>query len=155
MNLAQLLTADQIVPEMKSTEHRAAIKELVDHLEDIRLIPSERKEEVLELLYQREEKISTGIGSGVAIPHTFVDHLDQVVAVFGRSLKGIEFCALDNAPVYFVILFVVPQEQYHMHLRTLAAIAKMFNSAQIRQRLMEAHSSEEILEILAKRPART
>lgn len=154
MNLAQLLTADQIVPNMKSTEHREAIQELVDHLDDNHLLGAARKEEVIELLHQREEKISTGIGSGVAIPHAFVNDLDHVVTVFGRSEEGIEFGALDNRPVHFVILFLVPQHEYHLHLRTLAAIAKMFNHTQIRQRLSEARDREEILEVLAKRPAR-
>ncbi len=152
MNLAELLTADHIVPEMKSTEHLAAIEELVDHLEDNHLLESANKSEVLELLYQREQQTSTGIGSGVAIPHTFVDGLMEVVAVFGRSREGIEFCALDNAPVYFVVLFVVPKTQYHSHLRTLAAIAKMFHSPEIRTELADARDPEQILEVLAKKP---
>ncbi len=151
MNLAELLTVDQIVPEMKETEHLAAIGELVDHLEDNHLLDGSSKSEVLELLYQREQQTSTGIGSGVAIPHTFVEGLDDVVAIFGRSKIGIEFCALDNAPVFFVVLFVVPQAKYHAHLRTLAAIAKMFNSKEIRTQLGEAENEEQILEILAKK----
>ncbi len=155
MNLAQLLTVDHIVPEMQSTEHWPAIKELVDHLDDNRLLGKANGEEVLELLYQREEQTSTGIGSGVAIPHTFVQGLEDVVAVFGRSHKGIEFGALDNAPVYFVVMFIVPAEQYRMHLKTLAAIAKMFSSTEIRKRLSEAPSREDILEVLSMRPART
>tara|TARA_R110002096_G_scaffold203718_13_gene389086 strand:- start:14548 stop:15018 length:471 start_codon:yes stop_codon:yes gene_type:complete len=151
MNLAELLTADQVVPELKSTEHLAAIEELVDHLEDNHLLDGTNKSEVLELLYQREQQTSTGIGSGVAIPHTFVEGLPEVVAVFGRSKEGIEFCALDNAPVFFVVLFIVPQAKYHTHLRTLAAIAKMFNSTEIRSQLSSAESPEEILQILAKK----
>lgn len=154
MNLAQLLTAEQIVPEMKSTEHLPAIQELVDHLESKDLLKDVNKSDVLEQLYRREEQTSTGIGSGVAIPHTFVDDLSEVVAVFGRSKEGIDFGALDNAPVHFVVLFIVPQQQYHMHLKTLAAIAKMFSGTLIRDRLSEATSEEEILEILSKRPAR-
>jgi len=155
MNLAQLLTAEHIVPDMRSTEHWPAIEELVDHLEDNRLLRNADKAEVLKLLHHREEQTSTGIGAGVAIPHTSVAHLDQVITVFGRSRKGIEFGALDNAPVYFVVLFIVPAEDYRMHLKTLAAIAKMFSSAEIRQRLTDATSREEMLEVLSMRPART
>lgn len=154
MNLAQLLTADQIVPEMQSTEHWPAIQELVDHLESKGLLKDANKADVLEQLYRREEQTSTGIGSGVAIPHTFVEDLPEVIAIFGRSKAGIEFGALDNAPVHFIVLFIVPREQYHLHLRTLAAIAKMFTNTQIRQSLAEAENREALLEILSTRPAR-
>jgi mannitol/fructose-specific phosphotransferase system IIA component (Ntr-type) len=154
MNLAQLLTVDQIVPEMKSTEHLAAIEELVNHLDAKHLIPGLDKEQVLDQLRRREEQVSTGIGSGVAIPHTFVRELKEVVTVFGRSRQGIEFGALDNAPVFFVVLFVVPKAEYHLHLKTLAAIAKLFSSSEVRQCLAAAEGGEEILQILAKRPAR-
>ncbi len=155
MNLAQLLTVDKIVPEMESTEHFAAIAELVDHLDDHDLLQGVSKPEVLEQLYRREEQVSTGIGSGVAIPHTFVRDLKEVITVFGRSRKGIDFGALDNAPVNYVVLFVVPKSEYHLHLRTLAAIAKMFSSSEIRSRLRDAGDSGEILDILSMRPART
>lgn len=154
MNLAELLTVDQIVPDMRSGDHRSAISELVGHLKDSEFPGSTSREAVLELLYQREEQVSTGIGSGVAIPHTFLPDLQRVQTIFGRSPNGIEFGALDNAPVHFVVLFVVPKSEYHTHLRTLAAIAKMFTSSTIRTELSQAPSREEILKVLSKRPNR-
>jgi mannitol/fructose-specific phosphotransferase system IIA component (Ntr-type) len=78
---------------------------------------------MLEALKAREEQVSTGIGSGVAIPHAFSDIL-RGGRGFGRSKAGIDFEAIDNAPVHFIILFIVPRKDYHLHLRTLAAIAK-------------------------------
>ena len=109
----------------------------------------------MQSLCHREEQISTGIGSGVAIPHAFSENIDQVVAAFARSKEGVDFEALDNAPVNFIILFVVPQKDYSMHLQTLAAIAKMFNNCEVRQRLQDAGSVEEVLDIFASRPSRT
>jgi mannitol/fructose-specific phosphotransferase system IIA component (Ntr-type) len=155
MNLAQLLSVDQIVPEVKSTEFRGAIAELVDHLEVKHLLSGITKPMLVEQFYRREELVSTGVGSGVAIPHTFVDGLDRVLTVFGRSRYGIDFGAHDNAPVYFVVLFVVPKSEYQLHLKTLAAIAKMFSSSEIRQSLAGAADAAGILDILARRPART
>ena len=66
---------------------------------------------------------------------------------FGRSSKGIEFDALDNAPVRFVVLFVVPKDQFQTHLRTLAAIAKFLNDRSVRDRLGTAADADEILQI--------
>lgn len=155
MKLASLLTNEQVILDMKAEEHWPAIVELVEHLDRHDFLKGENKDDVLEALHAREDQISTGIGSGVAIPHAFSDKLDHVVAVFGRSVEGIEFEALDNAPVNFVLLFVVPKKDYHMHLQTLAAIAKLFNNCEVRQQLASAETREQVIDILGSRPSRT
>ncbi|MBK1882905.1 PTS sugar transporter subunit IIA [Luteolibacter pohnpeiensis] len=155
MKLAQLLDLDQILPDMKAVDHWPSIQELVQQLAELGKLDAALHEEVLESLKAREEQVSTGIGHGVAIPHAFSDNLDHVVAIFGRSQNGIDFQALDDAPVHFIILFIVPRKDYHLHLRTLAAIAKMFTNAGIRRQLGMAQNREEILEILSSKPSRT
>lgn len=151
MNLSELLTVDRIVPEMEATEHWPAIEELVEHLDRLGLLEADTRQEVLAALKEREERISTGIGLGVAIPHAFSDRVGEVLTVFGRSLKGIDFESIDNAPVRFVVLFVVPNHCYHEHLRTLAAIAKIFHNGEIRTLLTEAQDAEGILRVLQER----
>ncbi len=155
MKLSKLLNVDRILLNMKATEHWPSIVELVDFLAEKGDIPKNSRQDILDALKEREAQISTGIGSGVAIPHTFSDTLDEVVAVFGRSKNGIDFEALDNAPVHFIILFIVPRKDYHLHLRTLAAIAKMFTNCEVRRRLGTAESRDEILEILDPKPLRS
>lgn len=149
MKLASLLTPDQVILDMHAEEHLPAIEELVDHLVEIGRLPAELREEVVGSLREREEQVSTGIGYGVAIPHAFSENLENVVTMFGRSKVGIDFEALDNSPVHFVILFVVPKKDYHLHLQTLAAIAKMFTNCEIRRQLAAAECRNEILNILA------
>jgi mannitol/fructose-specific phosphotransferase system IIA component (Ntr-type) len=147
MTLGNLLSVDQIIPEMKATERWSAIVELVDLLvERSQILPDDR-DVVLSALRQREETMSTGIGFGIAIPHASSDRVGQVVAAFGRSSHGIEFDSLDNAPVRFIVLFVVPKDQFQTHLRTLAAIAKFLNDRAVCERLATAGSSSEILAI--------
>jgi mannitol/fructose-specific phosphotransferase system IIA component (Ntr-type) len=152
MSLASLLSAEQIIPEMKATERWPAIVELIDLLVRLNKIKGEDRESILASLKQREETMSTGIGFGIAIPHASSDRIDQVVACFGRSSTGIEFDALDNAPVNFVVLFVVPKNQFQTHLRTLASIAKFLNDRATRESLGKAGSAEEILAIFRDRP---
>ena len=154
MKLAKLLNADHIILDMKAVEHWPSIVELVGHLVTTEQLPVSQHEEILEAFKAREESVSTGIGSGVAIPHAFSDHLEKVIAVFGRSVAGIDFEALDNAPVHFIILFVVPRKEYHLHLQTLSAIAKMFTNREILRQLGAAVELEEILSIFDFRPAR-
>ncbi len=151
MSLANLLSAEQIVPEMNATERWPAIVELIDLLVNLGKVKPADRDSILASLKQREETMSTGIGFGIAIPHCSSDRLDEVVAAFGRSAGGIEFDALDNAPVKFVVLFIVPKNQFQTHLRTLASIAKFLNDRSVRESLAEANSADEILSIFRNR----
>ena len=147
MSLGNLLSAEQIIPEMTASERWPAIVELIDLLVRLGKIKAEDRDNVLGSLKQREETMSTGIGFGIAIPHCSSDRITDVVAAFGRSTAGIEFDALDNAPVKFVVLFIVPKNQFQTHLRTLASIAKFLNDRTTRDKLANAKSTEEILSI--------
>lgn len=155
MNFGDLLSVDQILPEMKSAERWTAIVELVELLVLKKMIKEPDKDVVLAALRQREETMSTGIGFGIAIPHASSDRVENVTAAFGRSSTGIEFDSLDNAPVKFIALFIVPKDQFQTHLRTLASIAKFLNDRSVRERLGSAVSAEEILSIFRNSPARS
>ncbi len=152
MTLGDSLTLEQILPDMEATEQWPAICELVEHLVAAGKIEPEAKEPILDALRQREEAMSTGIGAGVAIPHTSSELVDEVVAAFGRSEKGIEFNSLDGLPVQLIVLFIVPKDQFQLHLKTLAAIAKYLNVRPIREELLQADNREGLLEILRRRP---
>ena len=153
MDLSSLLTVEQIIPQMRATERWGAIGELVDLLVKVGKVKSEDHDTVLNALKQREDTMSTGIGFGIAIPHASSDKVTEVVAAFGRSSGGIEFESLDNAPVKFVVLFVVPRDQFQMHLRTLAAIAKLLNDRTVREALATATDAQDILAIFKSRGA--
>jgi fructose-specific phosphotransferase system IIA component len=150
MTLGNLLSAETILPEMQATERYAAIAELVDLLVTHRQIDGPDRDTVLAALRAREETKSTGIGFGIAIPHASSDRVTKVVAAFGRSTKGIEFESLDNALVKFVVLFVVPKDQFQTHLRTLAAIAKFLNDRNVRERLGTAPTAADVLAVFEK-----
>ena len=152
MNLGNLLSVDRILPQMQAGERWSAIVELVELLVTRGKVRAEDRDLVLSALRQREETMSTGIGFGIAIPHASSERVDEVVAAFGRSMGGIEFDSLDNAPVKFIVLFVVPKDQFQTHLRTLAAIAKFLNDRAVRERLGRAVSAEEIYDIFLGNP---
>lgn len=153
MTLAELLTPERVIAELQSGENLPAIEEMVARLIEVEALPESQKEPALEALRAREEQRSTGIGGGIAIPHAFLPDLEKVVAIFARSKLGIDFCALDRAPVHFIVLFIVPKSQYTLHLKTLAAIAKILNSADTRKRLAEANNENEMIEVLSQRAA--
>jgi fructose-specific phosphotransferase system IIA component len=154
MTLGSLLSEDQIIPEMKASERWAAIVELIDLLVDKGRVRMADRESILSALRQREETMSTGIGFGIAIPHASSNCVNDVVAAFGRSTTGIEFDSLDNSLVKFIVLFVVPKDQFQVHLRTLAAIAKFLNDKNVREQLGKADSAAQILSIFDNKASR-
>ena len=151
MSLASLLSAEQIIPEMKARERWSAIVELIDLLVAQGKIKAEDRESILASVNLREETMSTGIGFGIAIPHASSDRIEEVVWAFGRSSQGIEFDALDNAPVKFVVLFIQPKNQFQTHLRALAKLAKFLNNRSVRESLAVAQSADEIHAIFRER----
>lgn len=155
MTLANLLSEEQIVPDLKATARWEAIRELVDVLVAAGKIREEEREPVLESIKQREQTMSTGIGFGIAIPHASSDKVDEVVAAFGRSTTGVEFDSLDGQPVFFIVLFVVPKDQFQTHLRTLAAIAKFLNDKTVRDELGKAANATQVLRVFENRSPRS
>ncbi len=148
--LGSLLSESQIIPNMVASERWQAIEEIVSFLVEGGHLPKAEKENILSALVHREETMSTGIGFGVAIPHASSEVIDKIVVAFGRSQTGIEFESLDNKPVHFVVLFLVPAAQFQTHLKTLSAIARFLNDRLTREALTNAHDAGDIMKILKR-----
>lgn len=151
MTLASLLSEDQIIPEMAATDRWQAIEEIVDRLVRDKRLDAGHRDEALASLRHREETMSTGIGFGIAIPHASCDAVHEVTACFGRSKSGIDFESLDGKPAHFIVLFLVPKDQFQTHLRTLAAIAKFLNDPAVRSGLSEATDAKSILAVFDRK----
>lgn len=148
MKLADLLNDKNVILELEKDDSHGSIAEILDHLILANTLSSSLKDEMLNALIAREDQVSTGIGSGVAIPHAFSESLDEVVVAFARSTQGVEFESLDNALVHFVVLFLVPEKNRSEHLQTLAAVAKAFKTCCMREELINAQSAEDIIAVL-------
>lgn len=148
MNLADILSPAQIIPEMKASNRWEAIDELINHLVATGKIKPDNRDQIAAVVKKRETSMSTGIGFGIGIPHASTDLIYEVVGAFGRSKKGINFDALDNQPVKLVMLFLVPQGQFQKHLHTLANIAKLLHKTEFRQSLEEASDAETMCRII-------
>src|SRR3989440_5198972 len=148
MNLGDILSPGQIVPEMQAANRWEAIDELIDNLVTTGKIKAEHREQIAAVVKKRETSMSTGIGFGIGIPHASTDLIYDVVGAFGRSKRGVNFDALDNQPVNLVMLFLVPQGQFQKHLHTLANIAKLLHNKEFRQALEAAPDAEAMMKII-------
>ena len=148
MDLGDILTPEQINPDLQATNRWEAIDELINRLVECSRIKPEHREAIVSVVKKRETSMSTGIGFGVGIPHASTDLIYEVVGAFGRSKKGVNFDSLDNQPVSLVMLFLVPQGQFQKHLHTLAKIAKLLHRKEFRQALEEAPDAQTMYRII-------
>ena len=145
MDLGDILSKEQIIPDLQAADRWAAIDELIGNLVTTGKIKPEHREAITAVVRKRETSMSTGIGFGIGIPHASTDLIYEVVGALGRSKKGVDFNALDNQPVHLVMLFLVPQGQFQKHLHTLAGIAKMLHKPDFRQALEQAPDADAML----------
>jgi mannitol/fructose-specific phosphotransferase system IIA component (Ntr-type) len=145
MDLVDILSKDQVLPDLLAANRWEAIDELIANLVGAGKIKPEHKDAVTAVVKKRETSMSTGIGFGIGIPHASTDLIQEVVGALGRSKKGMNFDALDNQPVNLVMLFLVPQGQFQKHLHTLANIAKLLHKADFRQALEQAPDADGML----------
>lgn len=148
MDLADILTKDQILPDLQATTRWEAIDELVNNLVTTGKIQPQNRDAIAAAVKKRETSMSTGIGFGIGIPHASTDLIPEVVGALGRSRTGVNFDALDNQPVNLVMLFLVPQGQFQKHLHTLASFAKILHKAEFRVVLAQAPDAAAMLNVI-------
>lgn len=148
MKLMEFIVKDAIIPDLKSTEKVAVISEMVDALKETNSINAGDVKDIMRALIKREELGSTGIGKGVAVPHTKHASIKGIVGLVARSVKGVEFDALDGEPVYLFFLLLSPSDSAGSHLSALERISNVIRDGDFRRFIKEASSKNEIIEIL-------
>lgn len=148
MTLGDILQPETIVTDLRASSRWDAIDELIDCLVQAGRIRAEHREAIIGVVRKRETSMSTGIGFGIGIPHASTDLIQDVVGAFGRSVRGVDFDALDGKPVNLVVLFLVPQGQFQKHLHTLADIAKLLHRREFRQALEQAPDAAALYRVI-------
>lgn len=105
------------------------------------------KEKVRQAIFDREKIMSTGVGSGFAIPHGKTDAVSDIVAAFAVTAQPIDYQSLDDQPVRLVFLLVGRDNMVGPHIKLLSRISRLMNNEDFRKRLLEAENSKEILDI--------
>lgn len=156
MKFADFVCAAAIRPQLKSYDKNSVIIEMVEALVEAGQITEEDKGDIIEAVMKREELGSTGIGRGVAVPHTKHAVVDKLVGTVGVSADGIDFNSLDGENVQLFFLLVSPPDRPGDHLRALENITRHLRenetflkflkqsttSKEIQQLLEEADNSE-------------
>jgi len=146
MQLNQILKIEFINANLSARNKDEALAELINTITQggIKL----KQSSIIEILTQRENLGSTGIGDGVAIPHGKIPELDEIIVAFGRSMEGIPFNSLDGKPVHLFFLLLAPENSSGQHLKILAKISKMLKDVDFRKKLLKAESKSDLYNII-------
>jgi PTS system nitrogen regulatory IIA component len=152
MKIMDILLKDAVILDIESTGKREVLAELSERA--ARAEASLDADRLFQVLLERENLQSTGIGDGVAIPHGKMPGLARLVASFARSKAGIDFQSIDGQPSYLFFLLVVPEHSGGQHLKALARISRFFRDAAFRKALNEAESQEDVFRAIEEQDAK-
>ena len=147
MNLKTVISTENIELHLKGSNKKEIINELLDIL--VRTGKIQDREAALSALMEREEKMSTGMKHGIAIPHGKSSATAGLVACIGISDNPVDFDTLDKQPCRIFIMTLSPVEKTGPHLQFLAEVSLLFKSSEKREELLNAKTPEEVLEILS------
>ena len=148
MKLSDFVVGDAILVDLQATGKEEAIREMVRSLNQAGRLAEADMDGVARAILGREELGSTGIGQGVAVPHTRHPTVDRLLGTVARSRHGVDFAALDGEPVDILFLLISPPNQPGDHLRALENISRHLKDERFVNFLRQAKSREAIVELL-------
>jgi len=144
MKFSKFIEVNAIKAELTAEDKEGVIRELIDSLAEAGAIEEDEKNDIVEAVITREELGSTGIGLGVAVPHTKHSRLDRLVGTVGISRKGVDFNSLDGEKVMIFFLLVSPPDRPGDHLRALENTSRQLREDMFCRFLRQAKSVEDI-----------
>jgi PTS system nitrogen regulatory IIA component len=147
MKILDVLSIETINVDLKATDKKGILDELVT---PIARFAGTSHDDLVKVLLERERLGSTGIGGGIGIPHGKYRNLDSLVLGFGLSRKGVNFESLDGRPTYIFFLLMTPENSAGIHLKLLAQISKLLRDDDVKARLMQAETPEDVLAVIAE-----
>ncbi len=147
MLLQDIFPVSRIKTDLEAEDKEEVFEELVDLLVSDRTIGADR-DEILAAIREREEKMSTGIKNGIALPHGKTGAVRGIGGALGISRRGIDYDALDGEPVHLVVLLVSSKDDSERHLTTLKKMALLLENREFYQSMIGAEDPEKAFQIL-------
>lgn len=148
VRLSEIIHEPSVIAELVATDRNGVIREMIQKLADQGAIPPETVEPMSRAAIARENQGTTGFGKGVAVPHVKNDRLANIVATVAHSSHGIDFAALDRAPVYTVFMVLSPVSAPDLHLSAMERIFTYLHRDNFRKFLRQADSAKTIMDLI-------
>lgn len=152
MILEKVFASDRIILNLESKDKDELFEEMVQSI--VTSCPSVDREEALTALQERESKMSTGIMHGIAVPHGNATSVDKAIGAIGISKSGIDYDALDKAPVHVVFMFLSSPTETEAHLEVLKEIAAVLQNPAFVKEVMSQTSNEGVFRLLCEYEAK-
>ena len=150
MRMSDFVIREAIAPELKANTKEGVIREMVESLRLAGYFKSGEPEDIVKAILKRELLGSTGIGRGVAIPHTKHPSVDRLVGTVAVSRGGVAFDSLDGEPVHVFVMLISPQDRPGDHLRALENVSRSLRDDGFVRSLRQATSREGIWDLLGE-----
>lgn len=151
MKIVEFLQPGAVIADLAGQTGQEVLAELCRPLAASHRVDAQK---LLETLLERERLGSTGIGEGVAIPHGKLSALPGLMASFGRSLRGVDFKAIDGKPTFLFFALFAPENSAGAHLKALARISRIFKNPSFRDAIMKARDAREIYKLIETEDAK-
>lgn len=148
MKFSDFVCVEAIKAELSAESKQSVIEELVGSLVLAGQIAQQDKESIVKAIMKREELGSTGIGRGVAVPHTKHPSVDRLVGTVGVSSEGVDFESLDGEKVQLFFLLISPPDRPGDHLRALENISRQLRDDTFCRFLKQSKTAEDIQQLL-------
>lgn len=148
MEITDLIALDAVVPALRVSSKKQALQELAKRASELIGPDVVSDREVFEVLLERERLGTTGVGSGIAIPHGKLDKLSGLHGLFAKLDRGVDFEAIDEQPVDLIFLLLAPETAGADHLKALARVSRLLRDKAICEKLRGAASDEALYAIL-------
>ena len=148
MKLCDFVIRDAILPELPSSTKEAAIASMVASLRAAGSIQAQDEQSIVAAIMKREELGSTGIGNGVAVPHTQHPSVDRLIATVALAQDGVDFASLDGESVHILILLISPPDRPGDHLRGLENISRHLRNLNFCKFLMQSRTKDSVWDLL-------
>ena len=148
MKFSDFVNEKAICADLRAVDKEGVIAELVDSLVHAEAISEDEKDSIVQAIMKREELGSTGIGRGVAVPHTKHPSVEELVGTVGVSCDGVDFTSLDGEKVQLFFLLVSPPDRPGDHLRALENISRQLRDDTFCRFLKQAKKPGEIKQLL-------
>jgi PTS system fructose-specific IIA component/PTS system nitrogen regulatory IIA component len=148
MKLSDFVVREAIVPSLVATTKEEVIREMVNSLRTTGHIQNGEADAIVKAILKREEQGTTGIGRGVAVPHTKHTGAPRLVCGVALSKKGIDFTSLDGEPVHILFMLISPADRPGDHLRALESISRHLRNDTFCRFLRQSATREQIVELL-------
>lgn len=148
MRLTDFVVSEAIIPELVAESKESAIRQMVASLKGAGRIREADEEPIVNAILKREELGSTGIGRGVAVPHTKHPSAETIVSTVAICRAGLNFESLDGEDVFILFLLVSPPDRPGDHLRGLETITRHLKNDDFCNFLKQASTREQVLDLL-------